>query len=117
MFALLLLLVILTFKALGAKEVILLVLKLANYTYGPLLGLFFFGLFTKCQTQDRWAPLACLIPPVICYLLETFGPGLFSGYKFGNELLLLNGLMTALGLWFFRRCQNPGRPFMMSRST
>jgi Na+/proline symporter len=101
-FALLLLLVILTFKALDAREVILLVLKLANYTYGPLLGLFFFGLFTQIRVQDRWTPLACLLPPVMCYVLEVNGPRWFAGYQFSNELLLVNGLLTALGLWLVR---------------
>lgn len=107
MFAILLLLIILSFKALGAQEVIILVLKLANYTYGPLLGLFFFGLFSKLQVNDRWVPLACLIPPVYCYALEMFAPlGLF-GYQFANELLLINGLLTAFGLWLVRLRQQP----------
>lgn len=102
-FALLLLWVILIFKALDAREVILLVLKLANYTYGPLLGLFFFGLFTQIRVQDRWVPLACLLPPVMCYGLETLGPQWLGGYQFSNELLLVNGLLTALGLWLARQ--------------
>jgi predicted neutral ceramidase superfamily lipid hydrolase len=110
LFALVLLLVILTFKALSAREVILLVLSLANYTYGPLLGLFFFGLFSKLAVRDRWVPLACLVPPVLCYLLEMMAPKWLAGYRFGNELLLLNGLMTAFGLWLARvQVTNPSR--------
>jgi hypothetical protein len=88
---------------LGAQEVIILVLKLANYTYGPLLGLFFFGLFTRQRVRDRYVPLACLIPPVYCYALEMLAPAGLFGYRFGNELLLINGMLTAFGLWLARQ--------------
>jgi Na+/proline symporter len=103
LFALLLLDIILYFKVLGAQEVIILVLKLANYTYGPLLGLFFFGLFTRQRVRDRYVPLACLIPPVYCYALEMLAPAGLFGYRFGNELLLINGMLTAFGLWLARQ--------------
>jgi SSS family transporter len=102
LFALLLLLVILTFKALDAKEVILLVLKMANYTYGPLLGLFVFGLFTEHRVRDRLVPVVCIIPPIVCWILETHGSPWLGGYKFSNELLLFNGVLTTLGLWLAR---------------
>jgi len=103
MFAMLLLTVILIFKASGNEAVINLVLKLANYTYGPLLGLFAFGLFCKLRVKDRWVPAVCLAPPVLCWLLEINGPALLGGYVFSNELLGINGALTFFGLWLARQ--------------
>ncbi len=93
-----LLLTILAFQAVGTPSVIGAVLKLANYTYGPLLGLFVFGLVCGRRVRDGWVPLVCAVPPVACYLLDTNSKAWFSGYSFGNELLILNGLLTVLGL-------------------
>jgi SSS family transporter len=102
-FALILLLVILAFKALMSRfAVIEAVFTLASYTYGPLLGLFAFGLFTRRRVKDAWVPLICLICPVLCYVLNDKSAEWLHGYKFGFELLILNGLLTALGLWLVR---------------
>jgi len=103
LFAILLLTVILIFKATGNDAVINLILKLANYTYGPLLGLFAFGLFVRKQVKDELVPVVCLVPPLICWLLETHSQQWFGGYIFSNELLLINGLLTFAGLWLIRK--------------
>ena len=90
---------ILIFNQLNNTEVITAVFKLAGYTYGPLLGLFSFGLLTKRAVQDRWVPLVCCLAPVITYLAVTNSVEWFDGYQIGFELLILNGLLTFLGLW------------------
>ena len=92
-------LLIIAFKALNNEAVIKELFTIAGYTYGPLLGLFFFGIFTKRQVQDRWVPLVCVLSPIICYFLNQNSVVLLNGYKFGFELLLVNGGITALGLF------------------
>jgi len=74
---------------------------IAGYTYGPLLGLFTFGLFTRRQVNDRITPFVAILSPVACYFLSIYSEELFNGYKFGFELLLLNGFLTFIGLLFF----------------
>lgn len=102
-FAVLLLLVILIFKWLNQDAIINTVLTVAGYTYGPLLGLFAFGLLTKRIAQDKAVPIICLITPVVCFILSTYSKEWFGGYNFGHELLLLNGLLTFAGLWLFSK--------------
>lgn len=98
--AALVLLVILAFHALNSTSVIDAVYVIASYTYGPLLGLFAFGLFVpdRFRPAPRAIPFICIIAPLLCYGLSTFTAARF-GYHFGYELLLLNGGITALGLW------------------
>jgi Na+/proline symporter len=98
-FAMLLLLVILLFKLLNNQAIIDTVLKVAGYTYGPLLGLYSFGLFTKRIVRDHLVPVICIISPLICYVLDQYSADVFGGYKIGNEILILNGLLTFAGLW------------------
>jgi FtsH-binding integral membrane protein len=75
------------------------ILDLAGYTYGPLLGLFAFGIFTKRSLSNSiLITVICLLSPVICYLLNFYSPELFGSYKIGIELLLINGIITFLGL-------------------
>lgn len=102
-FALLLLLVIVIFKMINDDAVVTQLFTVANYTYGPLLGLFMFGILTKRKTAEKFVPLVALLSPVICYLLNMNSAAWFSGYKFGNELLLVNGLLTFTGLWLISR--------------
>ena len=71
----------------------------AGYTYGPLLGLFAFGLFTRRNIKDRFVPVVAVLSPVICFVLSEYSVVLFNGYKFGFELLILNGMITFMGLW------------------
>ena len=108
-FAFVLLLTILAFQAAGTPSVIGAVSKLANYTYGPLLGLFAFGLACDWRVRDAWVPLVCVVPPVACYLLDTNSKAWLGGYSFGNELLILNGLLTVAGLVLIREPANGAR--------
>jgi solute:Na+ symporter, SSS family len=94
---------ILMFRALNDRAVIDKLFTIAGYTYGPLLGLFSFGLFTKRRAFDRATPFIAVLSPIICYFLSMYSVELFNGYKFGFELLLLNGLLTYCGLWMFSR--------------
>ena len=94
---------ILIFRSLNDRAVIDKLFTIAGYTYGPLLGLYSFGLFTKRKVNDRLTPLIAVMSPVICYILSTYSEELLNGYKFGFELLVLNGLLTFTGLWIFSR--------------
>lgn len=102
-FAVVLWLVILGFKALNSKAVIDAIFTLASYTYGPLLGLFAFGLFAKLSVRDGWVPLICCASPLICFVIQTNSVRWLNGYKMGFELLMLNGLLTFIGLWLIRK--------------
>jgi len=75
------------------------ILKLATLTYGPLLGLFSFGIFTKRNPFENLVPIVCILSPIICFFLSLNSAALFKGYIFGNELLIVNGLITFIGLW------------------
>jgi Na+/proline symporter len=101
-FAVLLLLVIVLFRAINDRAVIDKLFTIAGYTYGPLLGLYAFGLFTKFRVRDRFVPVIAVLSPCICYLLSQFSDVLFNGYRFGFELLIVNGFITFVGLFFFR---------------
>ncbi|MCH8318704.1 MAG: sodium:solute symporter [Bacteroidetes bacterium] len=100
-FSVILFLMILIFKVINDENVISALFKAAGYTYGPLLGLYAFGLLTKWKTNDRAVPFVCLISPVICYILNVNSESWFGGYKFGFEILILNGLITFAGLMAF----------------
>ena len=89
---------ILLFRAVNSTSLIDAVYILASYTYGPLLGLFVFGLFTKFQPNDRLVPYICMASPMICYALDSATQYIWD-YRFGYELLMLNGLLTFAGLW------------------
>lgn len=89
---------ILVFKVLGNDNILNAIYVMASYTYGPLLGLYAFGLFTKRNVNDRFTPYICLAAPMICGLLDHFAP-IWWGYTFGYELLMLNGLLTFGALW------------------
>jgi len=102
-FSFLLLLVIVVFRAINDEAVIRQLFKVANYTYGPLLGLFFFGILTKRKVNDKLVPLVCLLAPLACYFLDVHSSSWFSGYLFGNELLFVNGLLTFCGLWVIQK--------------
>ncbi len=102
-FALLLLLVIVVFRAINDMAVIDKLFTIAGYTYGPLLGLYAFGLFTRWSVKDRWVPVVALISPVLCYFLSIYDQLLLNGYNFGFELLIINGIFTFLGLVVLRK--------------
>ena len=91
-------LVIMVFRALQGGSAIDLIYTMAGYTYGPLLGLFAYGLLCRRQVRDRWVPFACLLSPLVCALLDHYAP-IWWNYRFGYELLMLNGLLTMLLLF------------------
>lgn len=85
-------------EALNSKSVIDAIYIIASYTYGPLLGMFAFGLFTRRRTRDRWVPFIAVVSPILCYALDRFVMQSY-GYKFGYELLMLNGMLTFAGMY------------------
>ena len=98
-FSVLFLIIILITKELNERSLIETVLKVAGYTYGPLLGLFSFGLFTKLQVRDKLVPFVCVASPVLSYVLSTNSVRWFNGYKIDIEILIINGLITFAGLY------------------
>jgi len=97
--SLIVLLTVILFREINDQAVIAKLFTIAGYTYGPLLGMFSFGLFTNYKVKDKLVPVVAVLSPVICYLLSTFSEQLFNGYKFGFELLVVNGLLTFSGLY------------------
>ena len=91
------------FHGVGSASVIQLVFALATYTYGPLLGLFAYGLFTRHAVHDRWVPVVAVMAPLLTFVLDRHSAAWFWGYHFGFELLLLNGAITFLGLLALRQ--------------
>ena len=97
------LMVIILFEAINDASVISQLFTIAGYTYGPLLGLYAFGLFTRFQVKDRWVPLVAVASPLLCYFLSAYDQLLLNGYNFGFELLIINGIFTFSGLLILRR--------------
>ena len=93
---------ILLFRTFNSTNLIDAIYILVSYTYGPLLGLFAFGLFTKYQVTDRWVPYIAILSPILCYALDVLAQQLW-GYQFGYELLMLNGAFTFAGLYVTRK--------------
>lgn len=89
---------ILVFRAVNSTSVIDAIYILCGYTYGPLLGLFSFGLLTRRSVNDRWVPAVAVASPLLCFAIET-ATRCLTGYLFGYELLMLNGALTFAGLW------------------
>ncbi|MEI6765630.1 MAG: sodium:solute symporter [Bacteroidota bacterium] len=102
-FALLLLLCIILFSFIYDRALIDKLFTIAGYTYGPLLGLYSFGLFTKYNVRDKWVPLVAVLSPVICYIVSMNSERWLGGYKFGFELLILNGMLTFAGLLILKK--------------
>jgi Na+/proline symporter len=102
-FTVLMFLVIVLFRIINNDSVVTAVFRVAGYTYGPLLGLFAFGILMKKQVKDRFVPFICLLSPVLTYVISANSRTWFGGYEFGFELLLLNGLITFLGLLIFTK--------------
>jgi Na+/proline symporter len=102
-FSLLFLVIIVVFREINKRSVIDAVLSIAGYTYGPLLGLFTFGLFTKLPVRDKLVPVICVLSPILSYVLSSNSENWFNGYKMGLEILIVNGLITFLGLLLISR--------------
>ena len=92
---------ILIFNAVNTTSVIDAIYTLCSYTYGPLLGLFAFALFTRYRVHGRWVPWVCIISPVICWAVSLLTQQI-TGYEMGYERLMLNGALTFGGLFIFR---------------
>ena len=93
---------VILFRQINDQAVIEKLFTIAGYTYGPLLGMFSFGLFTNYKVKDRLVPFIAILSPAVCYLISTNSVSLFNGYKFGFELLVVNGLLTFIGLFLIR---------------
>ena len=103
-FAVIFLFCILIFKWINNKSIIGVILDLAGYTYGPLLGLFSFGILTKREIKKGYGvTIICLIAPMLCYALGKNAATLFDGYQIGFEMLLINGMATFAGLWLYSK--------------
>lgn len=100
--ALLFVLFILLFRAVNSTSLLDAIYVLCSYTYGPLLGMFGFALFVRREVTDRLVPYIAVASPMLCYVIDTVTTSL-TGYRFGYELLMLNGLLTFLGLWVMGR--------------
>ena len=104
-FAALFLVLVLGFHALGNPSMINVILTVAAYTYGPLLGLFAFAIFTHRRPADRWVPIVAIAAPLICYAVDHYQESLFGSYRIGLEILVLNGALTFAGLWLVSTAQ------------
>jgi Na+/proline symporter len=102
-FAGIFLLFVMMFKWINDPSMIGLLLKIATFTYGPLLGLFTFGILAKRAVRDKWVPYVCIASPVICFLIDKFQKQLFGSFEIGLELLIINGLITYMGLWLISK--------------
>ncbi len=97
-FAFIFLLFVLVFKVINNPSMIGVILKIASYTYGPLLGLFTFGILLNRNVKDNFVPIICVAAPIICFIIDKYQKVLFGNFEIGLELLIINGLLTFLGL-------------------
>ena len=97
------LLMVMIFKWANNPSMIGLILKIAGFTYGPLLGLFAFGILTKRQVKDSLVPVIAICSPLICFFIDKYQANLFGSFQIGLELLVINGLLTFLGLMLISR--------------
>lgn len=102
-FTVLMFCVIVVFSQLNDSSVVNAVFKVAGFTYGPLLGLFAFGLLSKIEVRDKFVPIICILSPVISVILDYNSEAWFNGYSFGFEILLVNAFITCLGLFLLRK--------------
>jgi len=90
---------VLIYKWISSDSMIGIILKVATYTYGPLLGLFSFSILTRRSLRNEWVPLVCILSPVFCFFLDKYQETLFGNFHIGLELLLINGIFTFIGLF------------------
>jgi Na+/proline symporter len=103
MFSFILILVIISYRYILEDNIISSLLQVSSYTYGPLLGLFSFGLITRYQIREQWVWLIAVISVLLTYLLNQYAASWFNGYVFGYEILILNGFFTFFGLYLIRQ--------------
>jgi len=106
-FAFLFVLVVMAFHWADSPSMIAVILKLATYTYGPLLGLFAFGILTRRSVRDAVVPIVAVAAPLACFVLDASQAELFGSYRLGLELLAVNGLITFAGLWLVSAASDP----------
>ena len=109
MISVLFVVMILLFRLLNSTSVIDAIYTICGYTYGPLLGLFAFGMLTKRMPRDRYVPYICIASPLVCYMIDVITCQL-TGYRFGYELLMMNGLFTFLALLVSSAAGSPRTP-------
>ena len=97
---------IILFHFINDQNVVKAIFTIAGYTYGPLLGLYSYGLFTKKAVIDKFVPVVAVISPLLCVVINKYSQELLWNYKFGFELIVLNGFLTFLGLWIISRKNN-----------
>lgn len=102
-FAAIFLLFVMMFKWINDSSMIGVILKVATFTYGPLLGLFTFGILLKRKVNDKLVPFVCIASPIICFFLDRFQKQIFGSFELGLELLIINGLITFTGLWLISK--------------
>ncbi|MEO9020613.1 MAG: sodium:solute symporter [Ginsengibacter sp.] len=108
-FSVTILLVILLFNAVNDTSVVTAIFKVATFTYGPLIGLFAFSLFAKKRkVLDKATPIICILAPIACFFIDKYSTVLLDGYVFAEELIIVNGLLTFIGLWIMSRKKNIG---------
>ena len=105
-FAAIFLLVVMIFKWADNSSMIGLILKIAGFTYGPLLGLFAFGILTKRSVKDKLVPFVAILSPIICFFIDKYQALLFGQFQIGLELLIINGLLTFAGLFLISSAAN-----------
>ena len=96
-------LIIVAFNAWSSAGVITLIFTMASYTYGPLLGMFLFGLLTRRTINERAVPIIAILSPLICYVVSTHSAAWFGGYTFSYEIIILNAALTMMGLYIFSK--------------
>ncbi|MGN6297073.1 MAG: sodium:solute symporter [Ginsengibacter sp.] len=106
-FSIIILLVVLLFNAVNDASVVTAIFKVATFTYGPLIGLFAFSLFAKKRkVMDHATPYIVIIAPILCYFIDKYSKVLLNGYVFAEELIIVNGLLTFIGLLIFSKRKN-----------
>ncbi len=104
-FAGIFLLFVMLYKWINEPSMIGVILKVAAYTYGPLLGLFTFGILLKRSVKDKFVPVVCIAAPLACFFIDKYQQALFGNYQIGLELLVINGLLTFMGLLMISKKQ------------
>ncbi|MGI8583124.1 MAG: sodium:solute symporter [Chitinophagaceae bacterium] len=94
---------VMIFKWVNDPSMIGVILKVAAYTYGPLLGLFTFGIITNRKVIDKFVPVVCVLAPTVCFFLDKFQKDIFGNYQIGLELLIINGFLTFAGLYLISK--------------
>ena len=105
-FSAIMLLVILVFRLINDDSVVNAIFTAASYTYGPLLGLFAFGILTKRGVIDKWVPYVCILSPIICYLVITYWLQPYTNYNMGFELIIYNGALSFFMLLLISKKQD-----------